>query len=170
MIVEQLNFGTSLKNIPVLDNKQEHRIQTISSTHQLVNKCRWASKIALAPKVKGEKKERFGFRSTKASPKVPELKLFEKKLFEMVRNIKYKDPKRPKSELQRKLGKDVAKIKSETKVIVASDKTSNYYLVEKEEHRNMLHLFAGHGTGPVLSYDYVSPNSKHIEMRFSSIY
>ena len=43
-------------------------------------------------------------------------------------------------------------------------------MLKKEEHRNMLHLFAGHGTGPVLSYDYVSPNSKHIEMRFSSIY
>ena len=103
MIVDKLNFGTSGKNIPVLDNKQEHRIQTISSTHILVNKCRWAASIALAPKVNGHKKETYGFRSTKASPKVPELVPFEKKLFEMVKNIKYKDPKRPKSELQRKL-------------------------------------------------------------------
>ena len=138
MIVDKLNFGTSGKNIPVLDNKQEHRIQTISSTHILVNKCRWAASIALAPKVNGHKKETYGFRSTKASPKVPELVPFEKKLFEMVKNIKYKDPKRPKSELQRKLGKDVASIKSETRVIVASDKTSNFYLVEPETYKNML--------------------------------
>ena len=136
--MKQLNFGTSLKNIPVLDNKKEHRIQTISSTHILVNKCRWAAKVALAPKVKGQKKEHFGFRSTKASPKVPELVPFEKKLHEMVKNIKYSDPKRPKSELQRKLAKDVSKIKGETKVIVASDKTSNYYLVEPEAYRSML--------------------------------
>ena len=138
MILDKLNFGTSLKNIPVPDNKKEHRIQTISSTHILVNKCRWAASIALNPRVNGSKKETYGFRSTRAPPKVPELIPFEKKLFEMVKNIKYEDPKKPKSELQRKLAKDVTKIKKEPKVIVASDKTSNYYLVEPETYKNML--------------------------------
>ena len=85
-----------------------------------------------------EKKETFGFRTIRAPKKVPELVPFERKLFEMVKNIKYKDPKRPKSELQKKLAKDVAGIRKETKVIVASDKTSNYYLVEKGEYMNMI--------------------------------
>ena len=132
-----INFGTSLKNIPVLENKKEHRIQTIQAAHTFVNKCRWAALNALNPMGK-EVKETYGFRSIKAAKKVPELLPFEKRLLELVRNIKYKDPKRPKPELQRKLAKDVANIRKETKVIVASDKTSNYYLVEKEEYRNMI--------------------------------
>ena len=132
-----INFGTSLKNIPVLENKKEHRIQTIQAAHTFVNKCRWAALNALNPMGK-EVKETYGFRSIKAAKKVPELVSFEKRLFELVKNIKYKDPKRPKPELQRKLAKDVANIRKEDKVIVASDKTSNYYLVEKEEYRNMI--------------------------------
>ena len=135
--MKQLNFGTSLKNIPVLENKKEHRIQTIQATHIFVNKCRWAAKNALKPMGK-EVKENYGFRSIEAAKKVPELVPFEKRLFELVKNIKYKDPKRPKPELQRKLAKDVACIRKETKVIVASDKTSNYYLVDKEEYKNMI--------------------------------
>ena len=83
-------------------------------------------------------KETYGFRSIEAAKKVPEFVPFEKRLFEIVKNIKYKDPKRPKPELQRKLAKDVANIRKEKKVIVASDKTSNYYLVEKEEYTNMI--------------------------------
>ena len=102
-----------------------------------MNKCRWAAKNALKPMGK-EVKETYGFRSIKAPKKVPELVPFERKLFEMVKNIKYKDPKRPKPELQRKLAKDVACIRKETKVIVASDKTSNYYLVEKGEYMNVI--------------------------------
>ena len=135
--MKQLNFGTSLKNIPVLENKKEHRIQTIQAAHTFVNKCRWAAKNALKPMGK-EVKENYGFRSIEAAKKVPELVPFEKRLFELVKNIKYKDPKRPKPELQRKLAKDVACIRKETKVIVASDKTSNYYLVEKGEYMNVI--------------------------------
>ena len=135
--MKQLNFMTSLKNIPVPDSKKEHRDQTIQSVHIFVNKCRWAAKNALKPMEK-EVKETYGFRSTKAPKKVPELVPFEQKLFEMVKNIKYKDPKRPKPELQKKLAKDVANIRKEKKVIVASDKTSNYYLVEKEAYKNMI--------------------------------
>ena len=135
--MEQVNFGTSMKNIPVPNNKREHKVQTIQSVHAFVNKCRWEAKKALKPFGK-ETKETWGFRSTKAAPKVTELVQFERKLYELVKNIKYKDPKRPKPALQRKLAKDVASIKKQDKVIVASDKTSNYYLVDKRTYTDMI--------------------------------
>ena len=135
--MEQVNFGTSMKNIPVPNNKREHKVQTIQSVHTFVNKCRWEAKKALKPFGK-ETKETWGFRSTNAAPKVTELVQFERKLYELVKNIKYKDPKRPKPALQRMLAKDVANIKKQDKVIVASDKTSNYYLVDKRTYVDMI--------------------------------
>ena len=57
-----------MKNIPVPNNKREHKVQTIQSVHTFVNKCRWEAKTALKPFGK-EKKETWGFRSTKAAPK-----------------------------------------------------------------------------------------------------
>ena len=65
----------------------------------------------------------IGFKSLRAAPKVPELVPFEKELFEMVKNIKYNDQRGKRSKLQRRLLKDVATIKKQTKVIVACDKT-----------------------------------------------
>ena len=80
----------------------------------------------------------IGFKSLRAAPKVPELVPFEKELFEMVKNIKYNDQRGKRSKLQRRLLKDVATIKKQTKVIVASDKTSNFCLVDTNSYRNMI--------------------------------
>ena len=137
--MEQINFGSgSLKNIPVLGNKREHRVQVIQSIHALVNKCRWEAKNALNPWARGQKKETYGFKSLRAAPKVPELVPFERDLFEMAKNIKYNNQRGKRSELQRRLMKDVAAIKKQTNVIVASDKTSNFYLVDTNSYRNMI--------------------------------
>ena len=91
--MEQINFQMSDKNIPISESLQEFRIQTVKSVTKFATNVRWTVKAALNPRKFGKKKETFGFKSVKVCSQVPELKEFEKGLFELTKNIKHRDPK-----------------------------------------------------------------------------
>ena len=135
--MEQINFGVSTKNIPIPD-LAEYRVQMIHSVNKFVRNIRWKSHFALNPQDRGETKETFQLKSTKAPPQVPQLVEFEEKLFDLTRNIKHKDPREIKSEFQKKLDADVEVIKQEQKVIVWADKTTNFYKMKKEDYDELL--------------------------------
>ena len=135
--MEQINFGVSTKNIPIPD-LAEYRVQMIHSVNKFVRNIRWKSHIALNPQDRGETKETFQLKSTKAAPRVPQLEDFEEKLFDLTKNIKHKDPREIKSEFQKKLDVDVKVIKQEQKVIVGADKTTNFYKMKKEDYDELL--------------------------------
>ena len=143
--MDKVNFKKSTKNIPVADNKQEHRMQFIRSVNELATTCRWVAKVALNRRKKGQQaeKEKFGFRSTKLAPQVPELVEFESKLYDLAKDLEYRDT--AKSSFQRELAADIVKVKRDTKMIVGADKSSNYYRMEKEKHKELL-LKAVHNT------------------------
>ena len=70
------------------------------------------------------------------APPVPELEEFESKLFDLAKEVKFRD--QPKSNFQRKLAANVAKVRKDTKVIVGADKSSNFYRLEPEAYQQAL--------------------------------
>ena len=106
-----------------MDNKQEFHLQLTHSINELVVKVRWAAKRALE-KWTDNSKETFGFRSTNPAPHVPELANFESKLYDLAKEVKFRN--QPKSNFQRRLAANVVKVRRDTKVIVGADKSSNF--------------------------------------------
>ena len=119
-------------------------MQFIRSVNELVTECRWKAKSFLKKWKKGEEvKEKFGFKSTKLAPRVDELAEFESKLYDLAKDLEFRDIS--KTSFQRELAADIAKVKRDTKVIVGAVKSNNYYRMEKERHKELL-LRAVHDT------------------------
>ena len=66
--------------------------------------------------------DNFGFKSRKCPPQNSELDKFETDLLDMVHNIKVRNVN---NKFQKKLNKDIGKIKKSTKAFIPADKTSN---------------------------------------------
>ena len=70
--MEQVNFNTSLKNIPI-PSKQDYLSELIHSVGVFVANLRWRVFFFLNP-VEGSKKENFTFKTTKPAPNVKNLR------------------------------------------------------------------------------------------------
>ena len=77
----------------------------------------------------------FNFKSLKNPPKAPELKAFRTAFLDSIRNIEFRD--RPNS-FQNKLKEELNFINDNTNLIIAADKTSNHYEVQKNEYADMV--------------------------------
>ena len=81
----------------------------------------------------------FGFNTTKTTPTSPELKqslsLFEKKFRDLIGNIKLRNKS---NNFQQKLNEDIRNIKQEPKLLIAADKTSNYYKTDSRSNASIL--------------------------------
>ena len=80
-------------------------------------------------------KETYGFGSTKAPPRIKELKEFEKDLIRLMQGIRFR--KRSNSFLGN-LKKEIGKITNHKSLIVPADKTTNNYLVPPEKYRTLV--------------------------------
>ena len=121
------------KNIPISENLQEFRIQTIKSVTKFATNVRWTVKAALNPHKFGKRKETFGFKTVKVCTQVPELKEFERGLFELTKNIKQRVIRcQGKSDFQKKLSENIQRVKSESRMFVKADKSSNYRVSQKK--------------------------------------
>ena len=132
--MEQVNFNYSMKNIPI-PTKQDFLTQLISSSEKVVKNFKWKAYWFFNPTEPRNTKETFGFNSTKPAPFVPELKEFENKMYELVKDTKFKAHK---SQFQQKLKEDTSKVKSDDMMYVAADKTTNYYKVDKDSYNDLL--------------------------------
>ena len=130
---EQTNFEYSLKNIAEPSQK-EYLISFINQVRSLVTRVRWRAFHILYPSNR-ERKKTYGFNTTKPPPILPELSLFEEKMFNLIQKIQFH--KRGNS-LQTKLKEDIRKMKREPKLIVPADKTSNFYKTEVETYNILL--------------------------------
>ena len=133
----QKSFGISEKNIPT-SMKKEHNIQTIYRTEKLVKRMRWETHFYLNPQQKGSRKNTFGLPSQKPAPPAPELKEFERGLYSLVADIKYKEEPNIRSSLQRRLKDEIKEIRNEKRVYIGADKSSNYYKMTPETHKTLL--------------------------------
>ena len=86
--MEQVNFGYSLKNIAIPE-KKVYLQMLISSAEKVIQAVRWRTANYLNPPKSKNKKENFGFRSTKPDPAVPELKAFEDDVLKLVESVKF---------------------------------------------------------------------------------
>ena len=87
-MLDQVNFEYSMKNI-VIPSKKEYLLQLTHSVRKCVNNLRWSAEIFLRPKPAKKKKENFGFKSIKSAEPVAEMKDFEDKIYDLVKNVKF---------------------------------------------------------------------------------
>ena len=106
-MTEQVNFQYSMKNIPI-PPKQEYMLELIHSVREFIIKIKWRSHFFLNPQETPAQKETFGFKSSNAPATIPELKTLEDKLYNLIKEIEFRDHKNP---FQNRLKHDVEKIK-----------------------------------------------------------
>ena len=92
--MEPVNFGYSMKNVPVHSNK-DYLMRLIMSTEKFVRAIRWRTYFFLNPPTNSKQKDTYGFNSTKTAPNITEINTFEDQLLEMIRNIRFKDNHNP---------------------------------------------------------------------------
>ena len=84
---------------------------------------------------KPQTKETFGFKSTAPAPFVMEIKEFENKLVDLVRNIKFG---RKPNLFQQKLKQDEKKIKNENRAHIKAYKSTNFYKMDPQKYNELL--------------------------------
>ena len=109
-------------------------MQLICSVETFVRNIRWRAHFFLNPDER-PKKEKFGFKSLKAAPKIKELQKLEDGLYDLVRNVTFK---KFSNAFQRKLKSDRMRIRNENRLIVPADKSSNFYGLEKSEYDELI--------------------------------
>ena len=65
--------------------------------------------------------------TTKYPPPIKELEIFERKMLSIIQNILFKNHR---SEFQNDLSQDLTKIRTDEKLFVAADKTTNFYRLD----------------------------------------
>ena len=132
--MEQVNLGYSTKNVPT-PSKKDFLQRMISSSEKFIRSIRWRTFFFLNPKITTDEKETYGFNSTKSPPKIPELKELEDGMMTLIQNIEFKNTD---SRFQKQLSKDTDDIKKSDRLLIAADKTTNFYKVGLDQHNKLL--------------------------------
>ena len=116
----------SKKDIPV-PGQIEYLKKLTNAIEKFIRRIGWAVHFVNDPDDAEDKRENYGFKSGSAPPRVAlgEIKGFYEDLCEMVGNIKFKD--RVNNKFQDGLRKWLRSVNTEKKVLIAADKTDNYY-------------------------------------------
>ena len=89
----------------------------------------------LNPDTSTSSKDTYGFKSTKNPPPIDELKEFEDDMPKMAQSTKFKQVNDP---FLSKLNDDTKRIKNEPKLLIAADKTTNFYKLEMSKYNDLL--------------------------------
>ena len=148
-----MEFG-SAKNIPIA-SKKEYLEMIIQAMEKFNANLSWYVFFKLNPHIVGKGIETFGFRSTRAPPRLKELRDFEKDLVKLVQNVKFR---KRSNHFLKALNIEAKRISAQKDLIVSADKTSNRYLVPPEKYLNLLDREVQK------NYKKVDPeNVKHVE-------
>ena len=123
-----------LKNI-LLPSQNDYLQRLIEKTEQFLRRMRWKAYLFLNSGTISNTKDTYGFNSTKNPPPVEELKEFENDMLKMIQSTKLKHINSP---FLNKLKDDAIKIKNETKLLIAADKTTNFYNLEPSAYNDFL--------------------------------
>lgn len=127
--MDELNLQYAEKNIG-LHSKHLIKRTLVSRTEDVVRRFRWKLWHVRNPSQK-DPKEKFGFKTTESPPVMAELERFEKDLWDLVKNVKFKPAG---SNLMSKIREDLNEIRASSKVIVKGDKSRKMYKVDKESY------------------------------------
>ena len=98
---------------------------------------RWKAYFFLNPNATTDNKDTFGFKSQKTPPYIPELTSFERKLRKLIFDIKFR---KNKCHFQQQMFRGIDNnIKSCDQLLIAADKTTNYYKLTEQEYHTLLH-------------------------------
>ena len=122
-----------MKNIP-LPSRHEYKMLLVAKTESVIRRMRWKV-LAFDGKLAPSSKNTYGFRSPNDPPPSPDLMQFESDVMDMIRNIEFRPVN---NEFQAKMREDIKPIKSSGKVVVASDKSTNLYKMDKTEYETHL--------------------------------
>ena len=132
--MEKVNFGYSLKNIPI-PRKEAYMKSLIDKTHKFLKRMRWKAHFFENPTT-SERKETFGFNSEKSPPLVKDLLGFESDMYALIKGIEFKQ--HYGSKLQQKINKDIKDMRSSSCLFVQADKTTNIYKLSPEYYNKLL--------------------------------
>lgn len=135
--MEEFNLGYSTKNIPIPEHK-EYLKSLIQKTESLLRRMRWKAFFFLNPDAKRRQKETFGFNSTKTPMPVRELHEFENIMLKLIQDVKFKSTPSCSSNFQRELSKNAKEIRNDDNLLVAADKTTNFYRVAPVPYNKLL--------------------------------
>ena len=133
--MELFRLYCSSKNIPI-PQKPSYEKHLIAKACDFTERARWAGFFELNQDKKSELTNTYGFKTEKAAPFIKELAPFERDLFDLVTNIKYKP--HSNNAFQDKLSSIVRDINKSDKVFLMADKTTNIYKVTTDEYNKLL--------------------------------
>ena len=136
--MERVNFGYSLKNIPI-PTKNQYMKLLIEKTDSFVKRIRWEiyhyDKARQGETSENSLQANFGFKSERTPPQHNALKAFEADLYDLINNLSFTNYRSP---FQQKLINDVRNIKSSEYIHVPADKTTNVYKVKSDNYKQLL--------------------------------
>ena len=80
-------------------------------------------------------KETYGFKTHRNAPQSKSLTNFEHDLAHLIASLEYSDHMTP---FQKQLAKDVRTIQKSDKIYVSADKTSNTYMLDKNDYNKLM--------------------------------
>ena len=142
------HFNFSMKNIPI-QNEDSFLKNFIHRTEDFITRLRWPILFFLKREEEkkkdncddcesdseDERKETYGFRSTRIPPPIKEIEEFEQDLWSMVEGIQFN---KKRTQFQKRLTNEVKEIKKSKNLIIPADKTSNMYEVPVEKYNKLL--------------------------------
>ena len=132
--MEKINFGYSMKNIGIPQNKT-YLLQLIEKIEMVIKRKRWKVLCNGKKETNVIKTEWYGLKSSKTPKQVKELTPFENDLIGLVQKIRFR---KTRNYCQKKIQKDIQLIKSSDKTVTFADKTTNLYRLTKAEYDHMI--------------------------------
>ena len=134
--MEKVNFGYSLKNIPVHSNNLYLKT-LIDKVSSFIKRIRWKAYFFDNPDQRKESRSgsNFGFKSDYSPPQSAALIPFENDMYELIRNISFKHKN---NSFQSQLNKDAKAINDSKELLIPADKTTNLYKVTPQQYNKLL--------------------------------
>ena len=121
--MDQHRFDYSMKNVPI-PSEEEYKIEFLHCIHTFSTRMQWRAFHFLNPQLVKNSKETFGLNTTRAPPIVKELKSLQDGLCDIAKNLRFR---KVNDQFQNKLKSDIKDIRRDDKVVIAADKTRNFY-------------------------------------------
>lgn len=132
--MDRISFEYSTKNIPTA-SKSSYLKKFIEKTELFMKRMRWKAYFFLNPKTTPTAQETYGFSTQRSPPVVNELKKFEECMANLIQRIEFEN--KP-NDFQNKLLQDLKATKSDSKLTIKADKTTNYYKMDREKYNELV--------------------------------
>ena len=152
-MLEKFNFSVDPKNIGY-QNIESYKAELLIRIEDLISRMRWKLYFTLESLKKQKDRNNhqsqfdndfcdsqeiitnnYGFRTTKSAPAHPLLKPFEDDLFSLIQKI---EMRRYTNNIQEKIKQDISRLGGLEKVLIQSDKTSNWQSISMDDYKKSL--------------------------------